>query len=422
MRKRLVVAIAGVAAGAVVLFALPLALALRVTYRDEELLRLQRDTFAATRAIDLDTRTRDPVELPKSSDVLAVYSKDGRRLAGHGPATAPPEVRTVLQTGRPSDKASDGRLIAVVPLVVREQLTGALRAERSDNAAAADTHAAWLLLAAFAATVVGLAVLAALVLGRRLAKPLEQLADTARRIGHGDFAARTPHADIPEVDALGAALETTAGRLDQLVSRERSFSSDASHQLRTPLAALRMELEAMQLSGPSDASVEAALHEVDRLEETIATLLAVARDVPRSGAQTDLVALIDELEGAWRARLAAAGRPFRSSFSKPHLKARALGPVVQQILEVLVGNAEAHGGGAVTVTAREHGSWVRLDISDEGPGFDGDPEHAFRRGTGTDHGIGLALARSLADAEGGRVYVSHPGSEPVVTLMLPAAD
>jgi signal transduction histidine kinase len=97
--------------------------------------------------------------------------------------------------------------------------------------------------------------------------------------------------------------------------------------------------------------------------------------------------------------------------------------VLRQVLGVLIENAERHGEGAVTISARRRNEWLVVDFADDGPGFVGDPEAAFkRRGPGQGHGIGLSLARSLAHAEGGRLYVSSPGPHPVLTLVLPAAS
>ena len=101
MRRRLIAAIAGVAAAAVVLLALPLGIVLSRTYRDQELLRLQRDTVAATRAIDLGVQRGDQIELPRSSDALAVYDRAGRRVAGRGPAAASPLVRSCAAAAWP---------------------------------------------------------------------------------------------------------------------------------------------------------------------------------------------------------------------------------------------------------------------------------------------------------------------------------
>jgi signal transduction histidine kinase len=86
---------------------------------------------------------------------------------------------------------------------------------------------------------------------------------------------------------------------------------------------------------------------------------------------------------------------------------------------VLLANALAHGAGAVTVEARRAGAWAFVDVADEGAGF-ADPQRAFERRSGDGHGIGLALARALAHAEGGRLSITRAGPEPVLTLALPA--
>ncbi|MEA2291617.1 MAG: hypothetical protein QOF17_637 [Solirubrobacteraceae bacterium] len=421
MRRRLVLAIAGVAAAAVVVFAVPLAVVLAGSYRVQEQLRLQRDTFAAVRQVDLGASARDRLELPPSADALAVYDRSGRLVAGRGPARADGLVRAALRGGRVQDGAANGLLLAAVPVVVGERVTGAVRAARDDAVVEDRAVRAWLALAALAAVLMLAATLAALVLARRLARPLERLAVTARRLGDGDFSVRAGRAAVPELDAVGAALDTTAQRLDDLVARERAFSADASHQLRTPLAALRIELEALELRGDASPELAAALAQVDRLQATIDTLLAVARDAPRRAGETDLAAVVEALEARWRGPLAAAGRPLRTLVSAAEPVTPAAAGVVSEILEVLVDNCRRHGAGTVAVTVRDADGSLAVDVGDDGAGFAGDPEAAFTRGsaTGDGHGIGLALARSLAEAEGGRLTVSRAGPGPRVTLLLP---
>src|SRR4051794_35641880 len=187
MRRRLALAIAGVATAAVVLFAIPLGVSLRQVYRDEDLLRLERDTVAATRRIDLGAGSGDPIELPRSSDRRAVYDTHGRVRAGRAASADAALARAALRTGRPAVRASHGRLSAAVPLLSGERVTGVLVAARSDAGATEDTRRAWLLLAALAGAAILAAVAAALLLGRGLARPLERLAASARRLGHGDF-------------------------------------------------------------------------------------------------------------------------------------------------------------------------------------------------------------------------------------------
>ncbi len=415
-------AIATVAAAAVTLFAVPLGLVLAQTYRDRELLRLQRDTVAATRAVDLTPGTGDPIELPPTRDRLAVYDRAGRRQAGTGPASADGMLRAALASGRLGARSGGGRLIAAVPLIVNERVVGAVRAARTDAAVAEDAHNAWLTLAALGTGLILAAALTAIGLGRRLARPLERLAVDARRLGDGEFTVRAHRAAIPELDAVAVALDNTAQRLDDLLARERAFSADASHQLRTPLAALRVELEGLQLRGQQSPELAAALQQVERLQTTVDTLLAVARDVPRTGQQADISAVLDDVEARWRGPLAAEGRPLHSVRHADRPTTTAGRGVVSEILDVLVANAHQHGAGAVTLTVRDLHRSLAVDVADEGLGFPGDPEHAFRRRTASrdGHGIGLALARSLAEAEGGRLTVGRAAPQPILTLLLPA--
>jgi signal transduction histidine kinase len=417
-----VLAIAGVACAAVVLFAVPLALVLTQSLRDRELLRLQRDTVAATREIDLSRTSGDPVEVPPSRDQLAVYDTSGQRLAGRGPRRADALTRAALRTGRPQERSSDGQLLASVPLVLNERITGAVRAARSDAEVREDAHHAWLLLAGLGAGVVAAATLAALILARRLAQPLERLAVDARRLGDGHFTVRAHRAAIPELDAVAVALDTTAHRLHELVTRERAFSANASHQLRTPLAALRIELEGLQLNNPDAPELEAAIAQVDRLQATIDTLLTVARDLPRTDRHTDLTALLDDVQARWRGPLAAQSRPLRARIETERPVTSAARSVLSEILDVLLANALHHGAGAVTLTIRAIASGLALDVTDEGPGFQ-QPDDVFtRRVPDHDgHGLGLVLARALAEAEGGRLTITCAAPHPTLTLHLPAS-
>ena len=428
MRRRLILAIAAVAAATLVLFAVPLGVVLRNEYRDEELLRLQRDTVAAARLIDLGADAGDPVELPPGHDRVAVYDGAGRRVAGRaaaGPSRADAVVADATRLRRPTTRIRSGALVVAVPLLSGERVTGAIRAQRSSSVVARRTHRAWLALTAAASAVLLLAVLAAVLLGRHLARPLERVAIAAGRLGDGDFSVRAPRGAIREVDAVADALDLTAQRLDGLIARERAFSSDASHQLRTPLAALRLELEALQLTTAHPAEIERALTEVDRLQQTIETLLAVARDHPRRDANCDLATLLTETEQRWRGRFADSARRLTLSLPGSEVAVRAGAHVVGEILDVLLDNAKRHGHGAVEIGLRTIDErWAEITVSDHGPGFTTDEPTAFaRRSAGNDgHGIGLALARSLAHSQGGRLTITDPGPRPRIALTLPRSS
>jgi signal transduction histidine kinase len=259
---------------------------------------------------------------------------------------------------------------------------------------------------------------------RRLAGPLERLSRTAQRLGEGDFSVRAEPVRVPEIDAVGSALNITAARLDDLLARERAFSADASHQLGTPLAGLRLRLEAALDESESQLrrAVTAGIADVDRLERTIEELLALAGDT-RESRPLDLPVIFAEMEPDWHARLDARGRHLRVVIDSRAPRGVASAAAVRQILTVLLDNAATHGSGSVTVTTRNAAGALAIDVADQGPPIGAPEAELFARRScrATGHGIGLALARRLAEAEGGRLRLTHP-LPPTFSLLLPAGS
>jgi signal transduction histidine kinase len=283
----------------------------------------------------------------------------------------------------------------------------------------------WAGMAGLALAAVAIAWLVGRRQARRLAGPLEDLEDRARLLGDGDFSVRSRRGGIEEIDSVGAALDATAARLDDMLARERAFSADASHQLRTPLAGLRLRLEAALEQPDEDLrpAIAASLADADRLEVTIEELLTLAH-VGQGGqaGPIDVRALLGELSPEWGARLALHGRDLQVHVEPGTPDAWASTAAVRQVLAVLLDNATTHGGGTVTVSAREAAGAVGIDVCDEGPGVPAADAGLFaRRADRRDgHGIGLALARRLAEAAQGRLELQR-ASPPVFTLLLPPA-
>lgn len=423
MRKRIVTLTLAAAVLAISLFGLPLALAVTKYYHDDERADLERVATSAALGIagDLTSGSRT-FQLPTTeSDVsLGVYGPHGKMLAGSGPSFADDVVLRSDGDG-PVSGENDGNLILAVPVTDNGNLVGVLRAESPRGEFYLRTSVTWLTMLGLAGAALGLTWLVARRMAARLASPLEELCGAARRLGEGDFTVRTRQAGVSEIDSVGSSLDSTARRIGEMLSRERAFSANASHQLRTPLAGLRLQLEAAL--DASDAEARAALHDgidaTDRLERTINDLLALARGISRSTDETaDLPALLAEVERGWHGLLAAKGRRLRI-IADDAPSPRASAAAIRQILAVLLDNAVTHGDGTVTVTARDAGRTLAVDVSDEGRGVDpGFDPFARRREPAAGRGIGLALARSLAEAEGGRLWLSRP-SPCVFTLLLP---
>jgi signal transduction histidine kinase len=423
--RRILLAIVAVTALALVAFGVPLGVAVKSRFRSDELTRLEREAArGAARVPARFATSRDPIELPHSPEgvTLAVYGIDSRLVTGHGPKRGDVFVRRSLR-GAPARGGDAGRLVATAPVPGNERVVAVVRAAEADAPVARRTHVAWLLMLGVGAGALGIAALVAQSVARRLSRPVSRLAETARRIGEGDFTARVETSGVAELDEVAGALHTTASQLDRLLSRERAFSADASHQLRTPLTALRLSLErALIAQSGSRDTLEGALALVDRLEETVDELLLLARDEHRDRGALEFDALLDAVDRNWRGALAERGRRLEIRLPRSLPRVSVSAAAIRQILEVLISNAVEHGAGTVTVGARPAGAGVVIDVRDEGPGVGRDAEQVFERRSSEDtrRGIGLALARSLAEAEGGRLVIARSSPAPVFQLFLPA--
>lgn len=175
------------------------------------------------------------------------------------------------------------------------------------------------------------------------------VAQAAARLGEGDFSVQAGRSGVAEVDAVASTLDATGARLGQVLARERAFSADASHQLRTALAGLRLRLEAARLLPGADQgqAIADALAEVDRLEGTVEQLLALARDAGVARDRLDLSRVVEAMQQGWHGRLGASGRPLRFQLETELPPVRASEAAVLHVLDVLVGNAAEHGSGTV---------------------------------------------------------------------------
>ena len=228
------------AALAIGLFGVPLAVAVVVLFRADERGELDRaaDTTAVRVAPDL-AAGRALTQLPDAEEDMhvAVYGLQGRRLLGTGPDIADGPVQQAVG-GATAGGSDGGDVVVAIPVTSDNRVVGVVRAASPQSRVWLQVGLTWLAMAGLAAAAVAAAALLARRQSRRLADPLERLAAAAQTLGDGDFTVRLAPAGIPEIDAAGGALTKTAERLGDLVGRERAFSADASHQLRTPLTGL----------------------------------------------------------------------------------------------------------------------------------------------------------------------------------------
>lgn len=265
----------------------------------------------------------------------------------------------------------------------------------------------------------------ATVTARRLTEPMRHVADRANRLGAGDFRPDGSRYGVPELDLVAGALDTSAAALALLVQRERELVGDVSHQLRSRLTALQLRLETLaELSGPEIAEdAAAAVDQAERLAQVLDELLAAASAARSAEAQPiNLAASLPAMVAEWRELLRGKGRTLRLKV-QDGLLARATPGRLREALGVLLDNSLRYGTGTVQVAARRGEGTVLIEVSDAGPGVPDElAAHVFERGVsgGGSTGVGLALARALVDADGGRLELAvlRP---PTFALFLPVA-
>jgi signal transduction histidine kinase len=425
LRQRVLVSILTVTALAVVLFALPLGIAVQRLYRSEAVTALQQEA-ARVAAVVPDGIPGGPVNLPPAAAPLTsvgVYDMTGRRVAGSGPG------RSALAANRGTSQVRVGMegidLAVIAPIPSDQKMVGTVRAAVPYSSVTGRVYRAWAAMALFAVAAIGLAAVMARRQAVRLAAPLERLTHAARALGDGDFTVRAERSGVREADTASQALEDTATHLGRLLAQERAFSSDVSHQLKTPLTALRVGLESA-VTRP-DADLRAALHDAldrsEHLSAIVEDLVSLVRQPGFAAVPVDAGALLADVSARWEGPLAARDRRLALAIESQLPRCLAPPAAVRQILDVLISNALWHGDGTVTVAAQHSGGCVAIEVSDEGPGVSAEPPElpSGPAEGGDGHGRGLPLARSLAAAAGGSLMLRRAAPQPVFSLSLPAA-
>lgn len=471
MKWRLLLAMSGLLTMVLVAQDVPLAGYLRDVESERLITGLERDAFilagasenvlsgesggtsGVTSGVDTVANLHDTIELYAARDGarVVVTDADGKVVTATDPDDAPgddfsnrPEVRLALDlqraVGERYSATAGGDLVYVaVPVLSGAQVVGVVRityrASVIDERAAAKTRG---LIAVFAISLVA-AVLAALFLSSSLTLPLRKLRHTTEHLAAGDFGERADTSRGPrEIRSLARSFNTMTERIANLVAKQKAFAGDASHQLRTPLTALRLQLERageMVERDPLAARerIEAAGAETERLQRLVEGLLLIARS---DGASLDTVAvdvsaITNERAEVWRPFAEERGVHLAIDVADG-LRARAVPDALEQIIDNYLDNALGAAAAGDTITLRAHpvdaiddeaadglvgvGSvgGVAIHVVDEGPGMQ--PEHLahafdrFWRAPDAPHGgsgIGLAVVQHLAELSGGRARLSN---------------
>jgi signal transduction histidine kinase len=427
----------------------PLASHLRQVETDRLLASLERDAFliggtaenllsgeggtnasaaAVQSTIDLYSANEGARVVVSDRNGIAVAVSDDQARVG-GNFSTRPEFESAL-AGTPvsgrrySNDLGEELAYVAVPVFSGAQVVGAVRitfpARVIDHRANDKVRG----LIAVGLISMGAAAIAALFMAGTVVRPLRRLEHTTELVAAGDFSRRVDNDQgPPEVRRLADSFNTMTARVAELVEAQRSFAGDASHQLRTPLTALRLQLERAQELLDTDPAgardrIEAAGTETERLQRLVEGLLLLARsDRPPTSTTVDVASVARERVEIWQPLAEEQGISLLLT-APASATAHAVPGAIEQIVDNYLDNAigVSPAGSAIDVVVRAADGRVDVHVLDRGPGMTAEQvAHAFDRfwrAPDAPHegsGLGLAIVRHLAQASGGQVtLVSRP--------------
>ncbi|PAZ13880.1 two-component sensor histidine kinase [Streptomyces sp. SA15] len=457
MNRQLIRSYILLVAVAVFLFTVPVAFTLTKQLRDDTFQSVERE--AKTMALLLGNGDRTSCDaLERMAEAYADQTSSEVQVTGVGdcaPGLPRPARDMALTEALEGDQPKPDwgadfiwgkHLVVTVPAHEsaadgdsgQSQVVGAVRIRYSTEDMTSRFWQIWGFRAGLAVLVLGAAAAIGSFAARRITAPLRQLNDMASKFSDGDLTARSAVTGPTETQTLARTLNQAGERLDTLIASQRIFVADASHQLRTPLTALRLSLDNIA-DGVDDEfvreDVEQATAEVVRMSRLVNGLLVLARAEAKVTAAEPLPLrdIVDERLAVWRPAADERGVTIalRGSIDDRPLVMTSPGHL-DQVLDNVLSNAleVSPDGGTITVRVESRGDEVVLSVLDEGPGMsDAEKSRAFDRfwrGQGltgrSGSGLGLAVVKQLVTDDGGTVTLGDAhGGGLKVTITLRAA-
>ena len=377
------------------------------------------------------------------NDEFAVYDRGGHVFIP-GPAqlrVSPAQVAAALsgQTVQQWQENPQDGLLVLRAAYSGSQIVGATAVQRAARPLNVQIASLWLGLGLTGLAAIILAATMSIALARWVGRPLRRLDATANRLGAGELTVRASTLmGPPETRHLAGTFNDMAGRLEALIGSHRTLVADISHQLRTPLAALRLRLELLHddVDPVAAGELDGALDEIARLSRLVDGLLAVARaeNTQPAPVTVDLTQLVRERALIWSPL--AQERHIQLLTSPGQASVAATPGHLEQVLDNLLANAldVTPSDGQITISVRRNDERVRLEVIDSGPGMTpAQRDQAFRRfwsqpadspsrDSTSSSGLGLAIVHRLITVDGGTIQLTNnPGPGLRVQIDLHAA-
>jgi signal transduction histidine kinase len=446
LRTRLVLAFAYILTTIIVALTIPLAVNLseraKAEFATDTLIVAQTlaarissdaidDTASVRTAVNrsLTDELRDSIErivVVSAPEGDVVWDSESEETIGSAFVNAQrPEIASALDPARGATydirfSAEEGReiMVAAAP-VIDEGVVGAVRLTRRIDDVKSSVNRIVIGVVVIGAAGLLAGIVIAFGLAGSLARPIQKLAAAAERLGRGDLRARAGD-DIQgtqEIKELAGSFDEMADRVERTVRAQRAFVANASHQLRTPLTGMKLQLE-NAIEDEADPTLrrrlQAAEREVDRLAALVDRLLSTAREIEEGTvAHVNLRDAAERAVERWEHRAERAGTVIGCRGETSEAVANPAD--VDQVLDNLIDNALAYGAGPVDLEARMQDGHAWLTVRDHGTGIPGEDlpmvtERFFRGRTATSKGsgLGLAIARELTEKWGGTMRIDEP--------------
>jgi signal transduction histidine kinase len=419
VRKRLALLVTATMALVLIAFVVPLAVLVRAAVANSA---VSAATLQA-QSLGVLVVTADPATLRLSVDEVnanaahpvTVFQPDGSIVGP--PAARGPAVQLAARGNSITVAAPGGREILVA--VQKPAGTAVIRTFVSDAELSRGVVQAWIVLAVLGLALLAIGVLVADRLVRTVVRPIGDLARVSHRLAGGDLDARAVPTGPPEVREVAGGLNHLAGRIRELVWQERENLADLSHRLRTPLTALRLEVDATGDPRTRDRIGE----QVRALEGAVTALIEDSRRRGAPARWCDAAAVVAARTAFWSVLAEDQQRDMRVSSVSGPLPVGTGAAELAACLDALLGNVFAHTAEGTSFTvqlAGRVGGGANLAVSDTGSGFaSGDPVRRGASGAGST-GLGLDIARQTAEASGGRLTLrSGTGGATVIVELGP---
>jgi signal transduction histidine kinase len=408
MRLRIIKLVVAISSLVLISFLVPLALLLR--------------TFAAAQATDTATvknqwmvplvATLDRpslalaiarVNAQNQAQPITVFLPGGQTLGQLAPRSAAVQLAT---RGRSLTASVPGGVEVLQAVQGLPDGTAVIRTFVPDAALSRGVLRSWVVLGGIGLGLLLLSVLVSAQLARSLVRPLRALARASETLASGDLSARAPLEGAPEIRQVSTGLNRLAVRIGELLAHERETVADLSHRLRTPLTALRIDAESLR----DDEEMARVIGDVDDLTRTVNEIIAEARRPTDGRGGCDAGDVVRSRAAFWRALAEDQERQMTVEVAAGLFPVGVPARDVAACVDILLENVFAHtpeGAAFAVRVSRRAGGGAWLVVTDDGPGFR-DPDPTVRGlSSGGSTGLGLDIARRIAEASGGSLMLGH---------------